>query len=72
MASIKSQKNPDKYFCESCNYETCSKKDFNKHILTSKHQRLVNASKLLVDLSLKKFVCNCGKTYAHDSSYYRH
>jgi hypothetical protein len=72
MASIKSQKNPDKYFCESCNYETCSKKDFNKHNLTSKHQRLVNASKMLVDLSLKKFVCNCGKTYIHDSSYYRH
>jgi len=72
MASIKSPKNPDNYFCEYCNYKTCSKKDYNKHNLTSKHQKLVNASKLLVDLSLKKFICNCGKSYAHDSSYYRH
>jgi hypothetical protein len=72
MASIKSLKNPDNYFCEYCNYDTCSKKDFNKHLLTAKHQKLVNASKTLVDLSFKKFICNCGKSYAHDSSYYRH
>ncbi len=75
MASIKSLKNPDNYFCECCNYNTYSKKDFNKHILTPKHQKLVNASKMLVDsvnLSLTKFICNCGKSYTHDSSYYRH
>ena len=75
MASIKSLKNPDNYFCECCNYNTSSKKDFNKHILTSKHQRLANASKMLVDsgnVSLTKFICNCGKSYTHDSSYYRH
>jgi len=75
MASIKSLKNPENYFCECCNYNTYSKKDFNKHILTSKHQRLANASKMLVDsgnVSLTKFICNCGKSYTHDSSYYRH
>ena len=72
MASLKSLKNPENYFCECCNYTTCSKKDFNKHILTAKHQKLVNASNMLVDLSLPKFICNCGKSYAHDSSYYRH
>jgi len=72
MASIKSLKNPDNYLCECCNYETSSKKDFNKHILTTKHQKLVNASNMLVDLSQRKFICNCGKSYTHDSSYYRH
>ena len=75
MASIISLKNPDNYLCECCNYKTSSKKDYNKHNLTSKHQKLVNASKMLVDsgnLSLKKFICNCGKSYNHDSSYYRH
>jgi bacillopeptidase F (M6 metalloprotease family) len=78
MASIKSLKNPDNYFCECCNYETYSKKDFNKHILTAKHKKLENASKMLAD-SVKlssyhnqQFMCNCGKSYAHDSSYYRH
>ena len=75
MASIKSLKNSDSYFCECCNYETYSKKDFNKHILTSKHNKLVNASKMLANLSSyhnQQFICNCGKSYAHDSSYYRH
>jgi hypothetical protein len=75
MASIKSQKNPDNYLCDCCNYITCSKKDFNKHILTAKHKMLENASKMLVNLSPyhnQRFICNCGKTYAHDSSYYRH
>ena len=75
MASITSLKNPDSYFCQCCNYKTSSKKDYNKHNLTAKHQKLVNASKMLVDsgnLSLKKFICNCGKSYNHDSSYYRH
>ena len=72
MASIKSLKNPEKHFCECCNYETSSKKDFNKHILTAKHKKLVDASNMLVDLSPKKFICNCGKSYTNDSSYYRH
>ena len=72
MASVKSLNNPEKHFCECCNYETSSKKDFNKHILTAKHQKLVNTSNMLVDLSQKKFICNCGKSYTHDSSYYRH
>jgi len=78
FTSIKSLKNPDNYFCECCNYETYSKKDFNKHILTAKHNKLENASNMLADsvnLSSyhnQKFICNCGKLYAHDSSYYRH
>ena len=75
MASINSQKIPEKYECSFCNYITVSKKDFNKHTLSNKHKRLANASKMLVnqnELSSKKYFCNCGKTYSHDSSYYRH
>jgi hypothetical protein len=78
MASNNSQKIPEKYDCSFCNYITVSKKDFNKHILSNKHARLVNASKMLVnpnELSSndkKMYFCNCGKTYSHDSSYYRH
>jgi hypothetical protein len=39
---------------------------------------LVNASKMLVDASKSdftpnnRFTCDCGKTYGHDSSFYRH
>jgi uncharacterized protein YsxB (DUF464 family) len=39
------QKNPKKshdFFCEKCNYITNNKKDFNKHLTTSKHQNETN------------------------------
>jgi hypothetical protein len=29
-----------KFFCESCDIKTNNKKDFNKHLLTAKHQKL--------------------------------
>jgi len=67
------QKIPNVFECKSCNYNTCSKKDFKKHIETIKHNRLVNASNMLVEeTSNKIFICCCGKSYCHDSSYYRH
>ena len=69
MDSNNSKKIPDKYECCLCNYITVSKKDFNKHILSNKHKRLVNASKLQIN---NIFICSCGKSYWHDSSYYRH
>jgi transcriptional regulator with PAS, ATPase and Fis domain len=73
MASNNSQKIPEQYECCFCNYITVSKKDFNKHTLSDKHNRLVNANKMLVNSNdNKKYSCNCGKTYSHDSSYYRH
>jgi len=67
------KKIPIFFECNSCNYNTCSKKDFKKHIQTIKHNRLVNASNMLVEeTSNKTFICCCGKSYCHDSSYYRH
>ena len=78
MASKKSLKIPKTHECYFCNYVTIIKKDFNKHILTNKHNRLVNASKMLVinpEISSNYntvYTCKCGKTYSHSSSYYRH
>ena len=75
MANEMSQKISQKFYCEICNYNTCKKCDYKKHLSTSKHE---NASKMLVndsEMSQKiseKFICSCGKTYKHDSSYYKH
>ena len=33
------KKSQEIFNCEKCDYNTCSKKDFNKHILTRKHQK---------------------------------
>ena len=72
-----SQKNSSKislnFVCELCDYTSSKKCDFNKHLTTRKHK---NASYMLENASKKvdegNFICNCGKSYTHDSSYYRH
>jgi len=38
----KSVKSQQTHRCASCDYNTCSLKDFNKHILTIKHKKLTN------------------------------
>ena len=72
MLLKKCQKMPNAYNCETCNF-TCSKKsNYDKHLLTRKHQMLLNASKMLVEKIPHEFTCDCGKTYKHAPSYYRH
>ena len=44
MASKKSPKIPKIFECEICEYSTCNKKDYDKHLSTRKHKMLVNAS----------------------------
>jgi len=77
-ASKNSQKLLKYFCCESCDYTTCRKSDYTKHLATDKHENNINASEMLDNTSKKssklaiKFTCNCGKIYQHDSSYYRH
>jgi hypothetical protein len=64
---------PQNYFCQKCNYITSSKKDYNKHIITSKH---LNRT-FLNDLSLKNpsnvFCCKyCNKEYKVRNSLWYH
>ena len=76
--SKKSLKVAQKFVCEYCDYKTCKKTDYNKHLSTDKHKKTENGSKMVVngsDLSPKvaqNYKCNCGKIYKYDSGYYRH
>jgi len=78
MASENSLKLSKKYLCEFCDYYTSKTSDYNKHLTTDKHKNNYNASKMLEHASEKsqlfnkQFICDCGKIYQHDSSYYRH
>ena len=45
MTPQKSQKIPKLFSCENCHYNTCSKKDFSKHLLTQKHKKGQNTYK---------------------------
>ena len=76
--SKKSPKVAQKFVCEYCDYTTCKKTDYNKHLSTDKHKKAENGSKMVVNDSEKSpkvaqnYKCNCGKIYKYDSGYYRH
>ena len=59
------------FCCETCNFLSCNKKDYNRHLMTRKHNILVNAN----DFTPKTpnvFKCDCGKEYKHEPSLYKH
>ena len=72
MTSKKSQKIPKKYECIICNYITSNKKDYNKHLLTAKHNILTNTDIKISEINLHEFSCECGKKYKHRQSLFNH
>lgn len=66
--------NQKKFVCETCNYCTHNKKDYNKHLFTEKHNRLINTNLDFIKNPIKdkNFKCNCGKSYKHQSSLCKH
>ena len=66
-----SQKIPKYFECKKCNYITSNKKDYNKHVLTLKHQNTTNTTKV-VPIACKEYRCYCGKVYKHHSSLWNH
>ena len=38
MTTPCTQKNSQKYNCDTCHFNTCKKNDFERHILTQKHK----------------------------------
>jgi len=62
---------PLKYACVKCNFECSNKKDYNRHLVTAKHNRLTNTSIGLTQ-NANEFVCICGKTYSHRQSLHKH
>ena len=83
FSNEKVSKLPNIFECEICNYNTCRKKDFNKHLLTTKHSSNTKQSSYAVkkDKSCqqlqtifqdKKYECSCGKIYVDNSGLWRH
>jgi hypothetical protein len=69
----KSLKISSKFWCEHCDYKCCKQSEYNKHILTNKHQILQNPTLNPTSIiSEKKYVCICGKIYKHSSTLYAH
>ena len=62
------------YVCEKCDLNTYNKRDYNKHLLTSKHQKRHNELQNDYNLSTlpKNYKCSCGKVYKYRQGLYKH
>jgi hypothetical protein len=71
-------KSSKKFTCNKCDYYTCRKSQYVRHLSTDKHKKHANDSKMvvndsdLVPKSSKNYECECGKIYKYDTGYYRH
>jgi len=59
---------PENFICEKCDYITSRKSQYDRHILTSKHQNTYAS----VKVPHKKHICECGKEYGHRQSLHNH
>ena len=71
MLTSKTPKNAKKHNCEMCNFNCSKRCDFNRHIMTAKHQMLTNANEK-TPKNAKIFMCSCGKEYKQAPSLTRH
>jgi hypothetical protein len=67
------------FYCEICDYTTCKKSSYEKHLTTDKHineqlttKILQNTTKSCSKVANKLYVCDCGKDYRHHSSLFNH
>ena len=61
------------YSCESCDYSTSRKSQWNRHILTAKHLKLTKAASGLTKKVPCNFECrNCKHKFNHRQSLFRH
>ena len=74
MSTDLSQKIPNKYICESCDYISSNKKDYNKHVLTDKHKiRCLSTDVNTKSQEIPKCsICECGRAYKDRSGLWRH
>jgi len=75
LGNKKIPKNPANFECVLCDYNTSSKKDFNKHLQTIKHQSMSqgNNGNIFVPKNPQYFICdNCSKTYYSRKGLWQH
>lgn len=64
LLTKKLQKVAKKYLCETCDYNTCRKSSYDKHLLTAKHMSLTNFNKQVAKVAKIEIQCeNCEKKY---------
>ena len=75
MTTKISQKNAKKFVCENCDFKSCNKYDYNRHLSTVKHKNnttTTNDNDILAKTS-KIYDCdNCDKKFNDRAGLWRH
>jgi len=73
MLTKKVPKSSNIFECEECAYKTVRKSQFDRHLLTAKHQQLTSLTKKVPKSSKKEFVCDyCEKQYKSRVGLWQH
>ena len=77
MATKLVPKSSKKFHCETCDLVTYRKSQYDRHILTAKHQMAINATYWQHEKGTKvaipkTYKCACGKEYLHHCSMWKH
>ena len=66
----KRKKTPKKFYCKKCDFSSNNKKDFNRHLSTTKHKMETDGN--ILETKKTQFICLCGKTYKTRSGIFKH
>ena len=62
----------ENFVCEKCDFKCFKNSDWNRHILTRKHNDTYKSSENSLTEQHPDFTCNCGKVYKHRQSLFNH
>ncbi len=71
MDKKKPQKNPKKYYCKKCDFTSKNKKDFRRHLSTTKH-KMDNEPIIRITKKTPYHCMVCGKIYKYASGLSKH
>ena len=65
------QKSTKKYQCKTCDFISCRKSHYDRHLLTRKHENETNET-LLKQNGSERYRCQCDRTFNSRSTLWRH
>jgi len=65
-------KKPHKFICEKCDFKCLQKRDWDRHINTSKHEKNYKIVTKSDEKSLNTFLCDCSKSYKYRQGLWKH
>lgn len=72
LDNISNKKSANKYTCEKCNFICTKLSNFNAHLATAKHKRIISGEEKMPKNALTVYVCDCGSSYKYMSGLCKH